>query len=405
MNLPGDRMQTTPLLIRDNGQHQKLEKTPFSSRDYQEDWLQSLIHNSPSLLPVSEIEPAFGPLVSIGREIPTSVGFIDNLLMSPQGYLTIVETKLWRNPEARREVVGQIIDYAKEISHWTFDELDQKVRTYNKTARKSALGVIDTLRTLEDIREEDESKIIDAITRHLQRGRFLLLVVGDGIRESVEAMADFLGQTPQLHFTLALVELQIYRMGQDRIVIPQVVMRTREVVRAIIQIEGGTVQQIKVELDNDPAATTRKSRRTLSEQDFFEELSQHAQKDEVEFATQIMHDFQDIGCEIQWRQASFVVTLPDPSGSGQHLTLLVVEKQGNLYVGWLPDQLTRIGLPRSIGDEYFEKIKTTLTGCERPNVKPYVWGLGLVKPRYSLLKSLVEDVIDQITSAANTQEG
>ncbi len=44
-------------------------------------------------------------------------------LVYPRGYLTIVETKLWRNPEARREVVGQIVDYAKELSTWDVEEL------------------------------------------------------------------------------------------------------------------------------------------------------------------------------------------------------------------------------------------------------------------------------------------
>ena len=28
----------------------------------------------------------------------------------------LIECKLWRNPEARREVVGQILDYAKVLT-------------------------------------------------------------------------------------------------------------------------------------------------------------------------------------------------------------------------------------------------------------------------------------------------
>lgn len=42
------------------------------------------------------------PLLSLGREIPTPVGSIDNLFLSRNGYLVVVETTLWRNPEARR---------------------------------------------------------------------------------------------------------------------------------------------------------------------------------------------------------------------------------------------------------------------------------------------------------------
>ena len=47
--------------------------------------------------------------------------------MNGEGYLTLVETKLWRNPEARRTVVAQIIDYASHLSTWTYDDLRQAV--------------------------------------------------------------------------------------------------------------------------------------------------------------------------------------------------------------------------------------------------------------------------------------
>jgi len=80
---------------------------------------------------IGSTESVFSPLISIGREVPTNAGSIDNLYLSSQGYLILVETKLWRNPEARREVVGQIIDYAKEISKWSFKQLEDQVRSYS----------------------------------------------------------------------------------------------------------------------------------------------------------------------------------------------------------------------------------------------------------------------------------
>ena len=66
----------------------------------------------PSLLPVDQIEPAFNTVVPICIELPMKSGFLDNLLVTPAGDLALVECKLWRNPEARREVVAQIIHYA-----------------------------------------------------------------------------------------------------------------------------------------------------------------------------------------------------------------------------------------------------------------------------------------------------
>ena len=66
-----------------------------------------------SLVAIDEIdERVEPPLVSLGREVSTPVGAIDNLFLSRNGYLVIVETKLCRNPEARRQVAAQLIDYA-----------------------------------------------------------------------------------------------------------------------------------------------------------------------------------------------------------------------------------------------------------------------------------------------------
>ena len=127
MEHAGERIKSAPIYFPNQGKPSVLKRLPLTKNQLQEGWLQSLIHNYPSILPAEEIEPIFSPLVSLGKEVGAGSWSIDNLYISPQGYLTIVETKLWRNPEARREVVGQIIEYAKEVSTWTFDELDLKV--------------------------------------------------------------------------------------------------------------------------------------------------------------------------------------------------------------------------------------------------------------------------------------
>lgn len=48
---------------------------------------------------------------------------------------------------------------------------------------------MDSIRQIEDVEEAEEQDIVDTASRNLQLGQFLLLVIGDGIRESVEAMA------------------------------------------------------------------------------------------------------------------------------------------------------------------------------------------------------------------------
>ncbi|WP_206618002.1 MULTISPECIES: hypothetical protein [unclassified Mesorhizobium] len=73
--------------------------------------IQDLIHRFPSCLPIAEIDPLFANPVPICRELSTPAGPIDNFMVTPTGLPVLAECKLWRNPEGRREVVGQILDY------------------------------------------------------------------------------------------------------------------------------------------------------------------------------------------------------------------------------------------------------------------------------------------------------
>jgi len=323
----------------------KPKRIAFNEPTFEEERMQKLIEKNPELLPVGDIEPAFAPLISIGREVQTKVGAIDHLFINSQGYITIVETKLWRNPEARRQVVGQIIDYATELSHWNFDQLNKSVRAYNKDFRKADLGIVDTIRTQEYIAEEDEHEIVDTVSRNLKLGKFLLLIVGDGIRESVEDMVEYLQYAPNLQFTLALVELQIYQLKENQdnselLIIPQIVTRTSEITRAVIKIEATDIKKVEVSVDKGPGVIT--GRFSLSSEAFYNKLPREYAK----LSQQIEVDMEARGCRIDWKQASFMAKLPDPGGSGRQLSLFGVWKNGDLStgLGWLPGQLKELGI-------------------------------------------------------------
>jgi len=398
----GQRIRSSPLMIPDNSESYSLNQIHPTEKLFQENWLQQLIHNNPDLLPAGEIESIFSPLISIGREVPTQVGPIDNLFISPQGYLTIVETKLWRNPEARRVVVGQIVDYAKEVNKWSFEDLDQKVRSYYFSTFGRKTGVIDLIRNCDGYEDENESELIDAITRNMKRGHFLLLIAGDGIRESVEDMAEYLSQTPQLHFTLALVELKIYKTLEGKLVLPQLVMRTREITRAIIRIEGGHVENLSVDMDLSDDMTASRSRRySLSEEEYFTALMDNVGEVGVNQARQLIEDAQDLGCDIVWRQSSFVIRYPDPFGSKQLLTLLVIAKDGTVYTGWLNGQLRKIGISEALGVNFIERLRTILKGCEVDANKPDMWSLIKISDRYEALIDVIKEWVETISLENN----
>ena len=96
---------------------------------YQEDFLQQLVENTPVVLPVKDFLPATISLFSLGREIEIVVGgqmrYIDNLLVTNEGRLVLVETKLWRNPESAREVIAQTLEYGMALSAISILELEK----------------------------------------------------------------------------------------------------------------------------------------------------------------------------------------------------------------------------------------------------------------------------------------
>jgi hypothetical protein len=411
----GKRISGNPVLIeKETNKTLKPQRIPLNEKSFNEGWIQELIQKNPNILPVAEIEPAFTPLISIGKEVPTADGSIDNLFISPNGNLTIVETKLWRNPEARRQVVGQIIDYAKEITRWTYEDLDNRVRTYNKKYRKEDSNIIDTIKMFENIDDDDENKIVDKISRKMKRGEFLLLIVGDGIRESVEAMAEFINQTPQLHFTLALVELQTYAIEICNsifdLVIPQVITRTREITRAVVRIEGdgNLIKLVQLGIDTKPQSEKQPlKRQSLSEEDYFDALGQSVDSNQVDFARKLIEDMENRGCVIEWKNASYVIKLPDPGGSGQNLTLLVVQKNGNTYPGWLGGQLRSLSLPEQIDYDFVKKSAALFKKCGvNPNY-PDQWSrtvsLRELQEQYEDFTPLVQNVIDRIKEDSQHQ--
>lgn len=402
----GNRQQGTPYFISETNSFQ-LERIPLNEKHFQENWLQKIIHKNPQILPIDDIESGFAPLISLGREISTSVGYIDNLYISPNGYLTIVETKLWRNPEAKREVVGQIIDYAKELTNWNFTKLNDGVKKSSQLYNNNSKGIIELIKDFENIEEHEEYKIVDNIERNLKRGRFLLLIVGDGIRESVEEMVDFLSNTPQIQFTLGLVELQFYKnpnVEGELIAIPNLITRTREITRAIVKIENSTNGNVTIETDFiEEKIKPITARTTITEDDFFEQLQQNTDYESAEFAKHILATVKEKGYFVEWRQGAFVAKILDPNGSGSKITLFVTDRKGLFYLMQSGDQLKRLGMSNEISLVYAKNTSELIKGLfPHPN-HPDCWNkyatIKEIKPVFpefmNEVDNYVENIIDQ----------
>ena len=90
------KQHTTPMIIK-GGRAQKLEKVSLNSKTYNEDWIQELCFQNPSILPIEEIEPTFSGMIPVCRELRTESGFVDLIFINEYGFITVGECKLWRD--------------------------------------------------------------------------------------------------------------------------------------------------------------------------------------------------------------------------------------------------------------------------------------------------------------------
>lgn len=227
-----------------------LPRVPLASGERNEAWLRDLLLRCPEALPAAELDEAFAEPIPVCRELSTPAGPIDALFVNRHGALTLVECKLWRNPQARREVVGQILDYAKELARFRYEDLQREVS--RATGMKG-----NALFQLVSSREGGvfEAPFVDAVTRNLRRGRFLLLVVGDGIREGTEAIVEFMQTHSGLHFTFGLVEMAGYELPDGALVVqPRILARSVTIERRLVRVVESDGAEIPI-ADEDLSAS------------------------------------------------------------------------------------------------------------------------------------------------------
>ncbi len=257
------RSQAIPVLVGADNSKVALERVRLGAGLHDENWLQDLIHHHPEIIPMGDIEPGLGELVAAAREIPCRHGFIDNLYITPVGDIVLVETKLWRNAQMRREVVAQALDYVAALTAMDYDTFEAIVTKAQHGPQRLYDLVADHPEALH------EPDFIDAVSLNLMRGRMVVLVLGDGIRRETEALSSLLQSHAGAHFTFALVELAAWRKANDDILaVPNTLAKTVMIERGIVRIEDG-----KVEIDPAPVEARPKPQ-SITMSDFLEKMAE-----------------------------------------------------------------------------------------------------------------------------------
>ncbi len=352
------------------GSARALERVPFASGEHKEDFIQELIFRFPQLLPVREIEPAFGSLVSVCTELPTPAGPLDNLYVTETGNLAIAECKLWRNPDARRQVVAQIMDYAHSMAEWSYEDLEKAIRSAaSPDDGKPSGGLFSVVSEDSELNEQD---FIDAVSQNLRRGRILLLIVGDGIKEGVETLAAYLQKHAGFHFILGIVEIGVFKLPSGSFLVqPRILARTVNIERGIVKFADG-----KVSIEPSPEAVAAKPR-TISEEQLREGLEKAA-PDTAAALKEFEEEAEKLGVSVEAAAKSLQVRWRGPDDVDYALAGITPEgKLKTRPVNWKPDDLGRIDLAH----EYLAKVASLVGGKVRQTEKPSGWYVEGVKDR------------------------
>ncbi|MBI2913656.1 MAG: hypothetical protein HYY03_07025 [Chloroflexi bacterium] len=315
-------------LIRGDEDFVPMKEHPYDS----EEVLQSLLARYPDVLAGEQTED--GELrrwLLISREmpVPDSEGgagrwAVDHLFVDQDGVPTIVEVKRSSDTRIRREVVGQMLDYAANaVVYWPLESLTAQFEATCSKANRDPAAVL----TKFIGPESDPDGFWRAIKNNLEIGKLRLVFVADTIPPELRRVVEFLNGQMNRSEVLA-VEVKQYVAEGLRTLVPRVI--------------GQTAQAEATKGGRGPR---------WDEERFFVALSQIGQPQQVEVARQLLaFGAQVAGREVDWgtgKRGSFTARLVC---DGERFSLFSVYTDGyfSFNAGWSYQRL---------GEELSEKYR------------------------------------------------
>ncbi|NOJ59993.1 hypothetical protein [Arthrobacter sp. 260] len=164
--------------------------------------LQQILADHPQLIPGVEA----GAVAC--TEFQSGAGPADVVVVSPDGSLTLVECKLASNPQIRREIVGQLFDYASGFFNMPIDEFESRWKSRMGTSLEASISPIWT-------------GLRDAVEKNLQSGRFSVVLAVDAINPGLKRMVEYLNAMSGPSTSVIAVEYVRHHGSGVEILIPR----------------------------------------------------------------------------------------------------------------------------------------------------------------------------------------
>lgn len=215
-----------------DGAPRPLEETPFP----READIQRLIADHPEVLAGEAMTPAAPRRwLLVGVEVPVPDGAggarwsLDVLLLDQDARPTLVEVKRGSNPEVRREVLGQMLDYVAHAErYWPVGTLRERCETAHAGREGGFAGALAAL-LAED--EPDADAFWERVDANLRAANLRLLFAADGIPDELARVVEFLNAQMATVEVLA-VDIRRFAGGDAATLVPRVIGRAARAGRA-----------------------------------------------------------------------------------------------------------------------------------------------------------------------------
>ncbi len=230
-------MASDGLFLRSGAQLRVMHKAPYDT----EAVLQEALALFPEVLAGPTTEGESGGLLLVRREMPISstepgsgAFALDHLFLDGDGVPVLVEVKRSTDTRIRREVVGQMLDYAANATtNWPLSVLQEGLARTADAAETTVDELVQTIRPAGDVDE-----FWRAVEANLRAGRIRLLFVADELPDGLVRVIEFLNGQMAPAEVLG-VELRQY-VGDGQVVyVPRVVGRTAAAVATKSTAAGG----------------------------------------------------------------------------------------------------------------------------------------------------------------------
>ncbi len=195
--------------LKPDGNLVALEKEPFDL----EVTLQDLLAEYPSLMLSTGADYQERQIWTIGYEVATDAGSIDLLMLDSVGEVWVAEAKLRKNPEVKKQVVGQVLGYASCVAEWSIDKLGETAHSYLGQPLSEFLA--------EKVGGSEEADLlIRRAAEKLRQGDLTALIVVDELPRVLQRVVEFVNDHSA--FDILAMQLEVVEHEGTRFVVPTV---------------------------------------------------------------------------------------------------------------------------------------------------------------------------------------